>query len=283
MPTTLIVYAEAAHKHKQKKGDLRLSEFAERELYRRLDLPALIDLDRVTAEFERGILQITARKKDAPTAEPRLEARVRGSNAEAGVYRVVILLRQLDRSHAVDRGLFNIENRSAAGSTAGTRRRVRFGTGSGRETQHAHRVDEDTGMYRTHSAYPGLMVQTIHGSPGGFAQEGDMLRQGYAIIRAADGEREAKELVEWRERAAPARFSTGLDAILQAAFERRIDRLYIGEGATMTGVYQGRANKSYQNWGSEDLLNLAAVETILQGGEVFATPDGATLAAGFRF
>jgi hypothetical protein len=74
----------------------------------------------------------------------------------------------------------DLENRSAAGSSPGAMRRIRFGTGSGRETQHSYLaefykkvdhgihellnthgsplllagVDEDTALYRAGNTYP---------------------------------------------------------------------------------------------------------------------------------
>ena len=67
-----------------------------------------------------------------------------------------------------------------------------------------------------------------------------------------------------------------------------MDRLYIDEDAGRDGVFQRPAEEKHQTWGSEDLLNLAAVDTMLHGGQAFTVPDGAmphgaALAAVFRF
>ena len=208
----------------------------------------------------------------------------------------------------------DLENRSAAGSSTGAMRGVHFGTGSGRETQHTYlsdfykaanrgvndllkdgkpplmlvAVEEHTAMYRALNTYPNLLAQNIHGSPDSFLQEADLMRRGFAIIRAAGMERAVKELAESRERVAPVRFSTDLNSILRAAVEGRVDRLYIDEYARRYGVFQRLAEVNHQTWGSEDLLNLGAVETILHNGQAFAVPDGAipdgaVLAAVFRF
>jgi HSP20 family molecular chaperone IbpA len=62
IPGALIVYAKARHKHENGEGDVYLCEFGQRQLFRWLDLPAPINPDRVTANLEQGILQVTAGK-----------------------------------------------------------------------------------------------------------------------------------------------------------------------------------------------------------------------------
>lgn len=65
MPNALVVQAGSTHSHDEKKGDVRFCEFSEKKLFRRLDLPATVDVDKVTASLDKGILQVTA-----PKAEP---------------------------------------------------------------------------------------------------------------------------------------------------------------------------------------------------------------------
>jgi len=208
----------------------------------------------------------------------------------------------------------DLENRSAAGSSVGSMRRVRFGTGSGRETQHTHLsdfykavdrgirellhagkapliltgVDEDTARYRMINTYPNLMEQGVHGSPSGSMSEDDLLRQAYAIIRSHCTERAAADLAESREVMSPARFTTDLEAILSAAANARISRLYVDQSTQKLGFFQGPSQKERWNWGAEDLLNAAIVETLLNGGSAFVLPsdkmpDGAAAAAVLRF
>jgi hypothetical protein len=193
-------------------------------------------------------------------------------------------------------------------------RRVRFGTGSGRETQHTYLadfykavdrgmsellhigkaplilagVDEDTARYRMINTYPNLMEQGVHGSPSGSMSEDDLLRQAYAIIRSHCTERAAADLAESREVMSPARFTTDLEAILSAAANARVSRLYVDQSTQKLGFFQGPSQKERWNWGAEDLLNTAVVETLLNGGSAFALPsdrmpDGAAAAAVLRF
>lgn len=193
----------------------------------------------------------------------------------------------------------DLENRSAAGSSIGSMRRIRFGTGSGRETQHTHvedfykaidramsellnageaplilaGVDEDTARYRMINTYPNLLEKAVHGSPSGSISEDDLLRQAYAIIRSHCTERAAADLAESKEVMSPARFSTDLEAILRAAVDARVSRLYVDERAQKLGLFPGARQKERWNWGAEDLFNAAVVETLLNGGSAFALPS----------
>jgi len=70
MPDTLVVQADAAHTHETKKGNVCFCEFSDKKLYRRLDLPASVDVNKVAASLDRGILQVTAPKTAAQQAVP---------------------------------------------------------------------------------------------------------------------------------------------------------------------------------------------------------------------
>ena len=205
----------------------------------------------------------------------------------------------------------DLENRSAAGSSAGAMPGVRFGTGSGKETQHAHLadffravdrgvrrilnsvdvplilagVDEDTAIYRMVNSYANLLARSLSGSPMQ-GEDRELLPRAMDIVRADRTEHAAKALMVSRERLAPARYATGLNAILKAAVEGRIGRLYIDQAARMYGAYEGQRHG--ERWGDEDLLNIAAAETLLHGGSAYSLPsgripDGAPIAAILRY
>jgi len=194
----------------------------------------------------------------------------------------------------------DLENRSTAGSSTGSMRAVRFGTGSGRETQRTYLadfykaidrglreivqlseaplvlagVDEDNALYRTINRYPNLLAQSVSGSPDGGLSELELVGRAYTIVRSDCTERAARALAESRERVAPVRYANGINAILRAAVEGRVANLYIDETAQMHGVFEGAKRGGRWNYGEEDLLNVAAVESILRGGEAFSLPAG---------
>ena len=210
----------------------------------------------------------------------------------------------------------DLENRASAGASTGAMRGVRFGTGSGRETQHTYLSDfykavdrgvserlngsnaplvlagvhEDAAIYRMINTYPVLLSRSISGSPSGStsAKENEVVEQAYWIVRSDRAEKASARLAELKERTSPARFSVHLEPVLQAAAEGRVDRIYIDESAQRLGLFADSKHGGQSNWGEEDLLNRAAVETILHGGLAFALPnsgmpDDAAVAAVFRY
>jgi HSP20 family protein len=61
-PNALIVRAESTHTHEGKKGEACFCEFSGKKLFRRFDLPSGLDVDKVTASLDKGILEIVAPK-----------------------------------------------------------------------------------------------------------------------------------------------------------------------------------------------------------------------------
>lgn len=62
LPEVLVVRAESAHRHEKDEGKVSFCEFDEKKLFRRFDLPAAIDVDKVTAHLDKGILWVDATK-----------------------------------------------------------------------------------------------------------------------------------------------------------------------------------------------------------------------------
>ena len=65
LPDAIIVQGETSHKEEKKEGKVHFSEFSDRELFRRFEMPTGIDVEQVKATFENGVLQITAAKTPA--------------------------------------------------------------------------------------------------------------------------------------------------------------------------------------------------------------------------
>jgi HSP20 family protein len=67
-PEALVVRAETTHSHGSEKGAVRFCEFSAKKVFRCIDLPAPIDVDKVSASLDKGILQVTAAKAAQPKA-----------------------------------------------------------------------------------------------------------------------------------------------------------------------------------------------------------------------
>lgn len=61
-PDTLIVKALHEHKQSKEKRKVRWSEFRHDDVYRTIALPTDIDVDKVKAELENGLLKVEAKK-----------------------------------------------------------------------------------------------------------------------------------------------------------------------------------------------------------------------------
>ncbi len=205
--------------------------------------------------------------------------------------------RTLEEAMALDAPDHVLENRSAAGPSAGARRRIRFGTGTGHETEQRHLTDfykmvdrglqkllrepgipvllagveENIAIYRAASTYGSLVKEHLNGSPSLPTPETETMAHAISVLRAEELRREARALKEAMEHTAPGRFSTDPRVIVHAAFEGRVDELYLDNSAECRDVFERR---TYRSWGEEDLLNLAAVETMLHRGKAFELPRG---------
>lgn len=62
LPETIIVKGETAYKHKGGEGAVQFCEFSEKTLFRRFELDNRIEVERVSATLEKGILRIAAPK-----------------------------------------------------------------------------------------------------------------------------------------------------------------------------------------------------------------------------
>lgn len=62
LPDALIVRASSSHTHEKNEDNVRFCEFGRKTLFRRFDLPAPIDIDKVTADLNKGVLHLTAAK-----------------------------------------------------------------------------------------------------------------------------------------------------------------------------------------------------------------------------
>jgi HSP20 family molecular chaperone IbpA len=62
LPEAIFVEAKSETKEEETKGEARLLELASRKVYRRIDLPAPIDVEQMTARLENGVLELVAVK-----------------------------------------------------------------------------------------------------------------------------------------------------------------------------------------------------------------------------
>lgn len=217
---------------------------------------------------------------------------------------------KLTEALELERPDHDLENRHTA-SGAREAHNVRFGTGTEQEKERVHLaefyrqvdrglqkylrgpdvplilagVEEDTAIYRAVNTHRNLLPVKIEGKRNPSRDPADLLQRAHSILRQDGFETWQKALFTARERTAPGRLATDTDAILNAAFEGRVNQLFVSGAPDRTGVFE---RGTYRSHGKEDLLNLAMARTILDGGEAYTLPaammpDGLDAIAILRF
>jgi hypothetical protein len=208
--------------------------------------------------------------------------------------------RTLDDSAQTDKPDHMLDNRSFAGPSVGAMKGVMFGTLSDRDAKDQYllhfykEVDEglnkllkngdapvvlagveyELALYRKVSRYPRLAPNGVHGSPDGL-KGGELRKRAEEIANAVFAE-PLEQALQAYENLGPERRSSELTQVVKAAYEGRVAHLFIEEGAKEMGRVD-RLSLTVEHHpdprpGDEDLVNAAAVETMLHGGLVDILP-----------
>lgn len=71
LPNALIVRAKCSHEHRNTEGTVHFCEYAEKSLFRRIDLPQEINVDKVTASLDKGVLHLMAAKESGSGSQAK--------------------------------------------------------------------------------------------------------------------------------------------------------------------------------------------------------------------
>jgi hypothetical protein len=204
-----------------------------------------------------------------------------------------------------------LENRSAAGHSTGSMKGVKFGTSTDRERMDEYlshyfkavdkgmhqvlaeesaplmvaAVESEIALYRKVNTYPKLLDHSLHGSPDAESSE-ELHKRALEMINHVPSEALSKVLREFPQHRGTQRLSFSLSDILKRASEGRVADLLMREDAEHHGAWDEAAQRVQT--GQEDLLNLAALQTLLHHGQVFSVkaseiPERADAAAILRF
>ena len=77
MPECIVVQAQPRHTRRKEEGTIHISEISQRKLYRRLELTLPVDLEKITATLDNGLLRLVV-PKAAPTAEKKIHVAASG-------------------------------------------------------------------------------------------------------------------------------------------------------------------------------------------------------------
>lgn len=146
-------------------------------------------------------------------------------------------------------------------------------------------------LYRECNTYPFLIEKGLTGNPEGRHPE-DLQAEAWAVVEPHFRKTREEAARRYQELKGSARASNNIREVVPAACQGRIDQLFVAVGRQQWGSFDPsrqrvRISRSRRT-GDQDLLDLAAIQTFLQGGLVYAIapeeiPGGAMLAAVFRY
>jgi len=146
-------------------------------------------------------------------------------------------------------------------------------------------------IYKEVNTYPNLIQEGITGNPKGMSTE-QLHIQALSIINPYFQKTQNDAIAQYRQSSGTGLTSNDIREIVLAAHHGRIGSLFITKGYQQWGIFDPDNNKvelhEELESGSKGLTDLAAVQTFLNGGEVFILPpekmpDEARLAAVFRY
>ncbi|MDO9516229.1 MAG: hypothetical protein Q7J01_09045 [Syntrophales bacterium] len=146
-------------------------------------------------------------------------------------------------------------------------------------------------IYREANTYPHLTDKWISGNPEGLSAErlSDMAWPIAGDIRKT---KRADALGKYKQNAGTGLTSSNVGEVVREASHGRVGILFLTVGVQQWGTFDPTTDKvkleTDAGPGNEDLLDLAAIQTILNGGVVYPIrqeemPDDASLAAIFRY
>jgi hypothetical protein len=148
-------------------------------------------------------------------------------------------------------------------------------------------------LYREANRYQHLLDQGITGNPEELSAE-ELHKRAWTIVEPHfQGERkEAEARYQQLAGAESELASNDVQQVVPAAYHGRVEALFVALGCQQWGSFDVDTNAAELHKeagpGDEDLLDFAALHTLLNGGTVYAVeagkiPDGAGLAAVFRY
>lgn len=203
------------------------------------------------------------------------------------------------------------------GGAGGGRRAIYHGHGAGTDdnkdeiSRFCHRVDDgirhlikDTRtplilaavdyvipIYREASKYPNLLAEGVEGNPDDASAE-ELQAKAWKIAGPYFQTEQEEAANRYQERASAGQGSNNLQEVLLAAVDGRVDTLFVAVDEHRWGHLnledrEVRLDEAASGE-NEDLIDRAALESLLHGSSVFAVkrdqmPDGAAIAAIYRF
>lgn len=152
-------------------------------------------------------------------------------------------------------------------------------------------VDYLLPIYKEANNYPHLMEDGITGNPEELKAE-ELHSSAWKIVQPYFEKAEQEVMNRYQELAGTGQTANTIQDVVSAAYYQRIESLFVPVGVQQWGLFNPGTSEIQLHQkhepGDEDLMDLAAIHTVLNGGTVYAVepekvPGDASLAAVFRY
>jgi hypothetical protein len=152
-------------------------------------------------------------------------------------------------------------------------------------------VDYLFSIYKEANTYPHLVEEGIVGNPEELSAQ-ELHSRTWNIVKCLFLRAQGDAIKQYKQLANTKQASCDTSIIVPAAYHGRIELLFVAVGIHQWGTFNQDSNDVLVHQkaepGSGDLLDFAAIHTLLNGGIVYAVkpkkvPDDAPLAAVFRY
>ena len=152
-------------------------------------------------------------------------------------------------------------------------------------------VDYLRSIYREVNSYSNLLAEGIIGNPE-LLSPGELHARAWKLVQHRFLKAQEDALSQYKQLAGTGRTSREIKEIVPAAAQGRVEKLVVAPGVQVWGNYiadRGTVELYGERAaGSEDLMDLAAIQTLLNGGVVYivepeAIPDNSSVVALLRY
>lgn len=152
-------------------------------------------------------------------------------------------------------------------------------------------VEYELPIYRQANTYPFLEPDAITGNVDDTPGE-ELRERAWALVAPRFGREVERALETYQDRGAADKTSADLRTILNASLDGRVHALFLDEKTAHWGLFEPKTRETLAHTqrepGDEDLADLAGLQTLSTGGQVFVLPayrmpGGASIAAVLRY
>jgi hypothetical protein len=146
-------------------------------------------------------------------------------------------------------------------------------------------------LYKEANSYPYLLEEGIPGNPEELTPE-ELHAQAWPLVQPTFMKAREEATAQYSQLVGTGQTTADVKEAVLAAHHGQVDILFVAVGIQVWGDFDPSTNTIHVHQdpepGDEDLLDLAAIQSILNGGTVYAVepeqvPDHAPLAAVFRY